>query len=163
MTPAQTVDCPVHIRTQARGRKALSAGPAPSCPSAPPGRVPRITRLLALAIRFEGLLRRGVVRDYAELARLGRVSRARLSQIANLTLLAPDIQEAILFLPRTQLGRDPIRLRHLQPIALEPNWRKQRRLWIALLRTEPIVTPTGPTHPANSESNRQLFLASLSY
>src|SRR5262249_25865107 len=71
--------------------------------------------------------------DYAELARLGRVSRARISQIANLVLLAPDIQEAVLFLPRTQQGRDPIRLRHLQPIALEPNWQRQRRLWAALL------------------------------
>jgi hypothetical protein len=83
MTPAQTLECPIHIRTQAHGHKALCAGPAPSCLPAPPGRVPRITRLLALAIRFEELLRQGVVRDYAELARLGRVSRARISQIAN--------------------------------------------------------------------------------
>src|SRR5262249_31021452 len=82
---------------------------------------------------FEELIRQGVVKDYAELARLGRVSRARISQIANLVLLAPDIQEALLFLPRTQQGRDPIRLRHLQPIALEPNWLRQRHLWAALL------------------------------
>lgn len=53
-------------------------------------------RLLALAIRFEGSLRQGVVKDYAELARLGRISRARISQIANLAVLAPDIQEDIL-------------------------------------------------------------------
>jgi hypothetical protein len=39
-------------------------------------RLPRITRLLALAVRFEGLLRDGTVRDYAELARLGGASRA---------------------------------------------------------------------------------------
>jgi len=133
MTLARTVECPIHVRTQARGRKALCVGPVPLCPPAPPGRVPRITRLLALAIRFEELLRQGVVKDYAELARLGRVCRARISQIANLTLLAPDIQEKILFLPRTQQGRDPIRLPHLQPIALERNWRRQRRLWAALL------------------------------
>jgi hypothetical protein len=133
MTPAQTIECPIHIRRQARGHKALCAGPAPLCPSAPRGRVPRITRLLALAIRFEGLLRQGVVKDYAELARLGRVSRARISQIANLTLLAPDIQEIILFLPRTQHGRDRICLGHLQPIALEPDWREQRQRWAALL------------------------------
>ena len=39
------------------------------------GRVPRVARLLALAIRFEELVRDGVVKNYAELARLGYVSR----------------------------------------------------------------------------------------
>lgn len=47
----------------------------------------------------------------------------------NLTLLAPDIQEALLFLPRTLRGRDPIQEPHLRPITLVPNWRKQRKLW----------------------------------
>ncbi len=47
----------------------------------------------------------------------------------NLRMLAPDIQEAILFLPRTETGRDPIHVRQLQPIALVPDWRKQRRMW----------------------------------
>lgn len=59
-------------------------------------RIPRITRLMALAIKFEDMIARGEVRDYAELARLGFVTRARLTQIMNLLLLAPDIQEAIL-------------------------------------------------------------------
>ena len=54
---------------------------------------------MALAIRLEGLIVTGHVLSYADLARLVGVSRARLTQIANLTLLAPDIQEAILFLP----------------------------------------------------------------
>lgn len=48
------------------------------------------------------------VRDYAELARLGYVTRARLTQIMNLLLLATDIQEAILFKPR----RRPDQLRN---------------------------------------------------
>src|SRR6185295_3410288 len=61
--------------------------------------VPRIARLMALAIRFDGLLRQGKFRDYAELARLGRVTRARMTQIMKLLDLAPDIQEQILFLP----------------------------------------------------------------
>jgi hypothetical protein len=60
------------------------------------------------------------------------VTRARITQIMNLLLLAPDIQEAILFLPRIQHGRDPIRLGRLQAVALTPDWRKQRRLWTAL-------------------------------
>jgi hypothetical protein len=61
--------------------------------------LPRITRLLASAVRFEGLLREGTVRDYAELARLGGVSRARMTQIMSLRNLAPVIQERILGLP----------------------------------------------------------------
>jgi hypothetical protein len=60
------------------------------------------------------------------------VTHARISQIMNLLYLAPDIQEHILFLPRTTGGRDPIHLRQLQPIAAALDWRKQRRLWQAL-------------------------------
>ena len=93
------------------------------------GRLPRVTRLMALAIRFEQLLASGEVEDYADLARRGRVSRARITQIMNLLLLAPEIQEAILFLPRVEAGSDPILLRDLQPIALTADWRKQRVLW----------------------------------
>src|SRR2546430_74052 len=63
-----------------------------------PSRVPRLARLMALALRFETLLRSGDVEDCAALARLGCVSRARISQIMNLSQLAPDIQEQILFL-----------------------------------------------------------------
>ncbi len=70
-----------------------------------------------------------MVKDYAELARLGNVSRARITQIMNLLLLAPDIQEAILFLPKTLEGHDPIKLKHLQPICLEMDWGRQRERW----------------------------------
>ena len=84
---------------------------------------------MALAIRFDQLLRDGVVADYAELARLTHVSRARITQIMNLLNLAPDIQEAILFLPRVESGRDPIREHAVRPIAATSDWRKQRRMW----------------------------------
>ena len=84
---------------------------------------------MALAIRFDGLIRDGVVADQAELARLGHVTRARLTQIMNLLNLAPDIQEEVLFLPPTERGRDPISERDCRPIAAEWNWRKQRRMW----------------------------------
>src|SRR5262245_57819311 len=68
------------------------------------GRVPRVSRLMALAIRIDGLIRSGVVTDQAELARLGLVTRARLTQIMNLLCLAPDIQDQILFLPPSTCG-----------------------------------------------------------
>jgi len=106
----------------------VRVGPEPRV-DAPVGRVPRVARLMALTIRFERLIRVGKVADYAELAALGHVSRARISQIMNLLLLAPDIQEQILFLPRTERGRASIILAQLQPIASAIEWKKQRRMW----------------------------------
>jgi hypothetical protein len=64
---------------------------------------------------------------------LGQVTRARISQIASLLYLAPDIQEALLFLPPTRRGRDALILADLMPIAACMDWRKQRRLWRRLL------------------------------
>jgi hypothetical protein len=84
---------------------------------------------MALALRFQGLLQQGLIANSATLARLGHISRARVSQILNLVVLAPDIQEALLFLPPTEKGRDPIHLAQLQPLAAVLDWRQQRRLW----------------------------------
>jgi len=94
--------------------------------------MPRVARLLALALRLEQLVQTGVIANYAELAQLGHVSRARVTQILNLRFLAPDLQEAVLFLPSTVRGCDPILLRQLQRIAAELDWKQQRRLWHAL-------------------------------
>lgn len=49
----------------------------------------------------------------------------------NLLNLAPDIQEDILFLPRTPSGRASISERRVRPIAATPGWHKQRRKWNA--------------------------------
>lgn len=38
-----------------------------------PGSLPRVSKLMALAIRFDVLVKRGEARDYAYLARLGYV------------------------------------------------------------------------------------------
>ncbi|RLC37128.1 hypothetical protein DRH29_02915 [candidate division Kazan bacterium] len=129
-----TIDCRVHFKRSRNGRKRLVEGEAPAPLPALPGNIPRVSRLMALAIRLERLVSGGEVRDYAELARLGRVSRARITQIMNLLHLAPDIQEAILFLPRTVKGRDPIRERDLRPIAAVPHWNRQRKAWKALYK-----------------------------
>src|SRR5262249_29987473 len=100
--------------------RAAPADPATPRTPAPAGRLPRLSRLLALALRFDQLIRAGVVADYATLARVGHVSRARISQIMNLLVLAPDIQEQLLFLPRTQRGRDPLHLRRPPSGAIPP-------------------------------------------
>ncbi|MBN1547790.1 MAG: hypothetical protein JW902_14155 [Syntrophaceae bacterium] len=98
------------------------------------GNIPRVAKLLALAIRFEKLVKRGDIQDYADLARLGYVTRARITQIMNLLNLAPDIQEDILFLPNTMKGRDPILEKDLRPVAAVPHWSRQRKMWAKLLR-----------------------------
>jgi hypothetical protein len=128
-----TIESDVHFERGGRGSpKELHAGLEERPTTAARGRVPRVSRLMALAIRFDGLLRAGSVGSYAELAELGHVSRARISQIMNLLNLAPDLQEEVLFLPRTKRGRDPIHLRQLQPIAAIPDWKKQRIHWRSL-------------------------------
>lgn len=99
---------------------------------APRGRLPRITRLMALAIHFDGLTKSGAVTNYAELARLGNVTRARVTQIMNLLMLAPEIQEELLFLPRVEQGRSELCLRDLQPVTSVVAWREQQ---VMLLRT----------------------------
>ena len=130
---AITIEHPIHFDRRGRGaRKVLQPGSDP--PTQPTGRVPRVARLMALALRLDALLRDGAIRSSAEIARLGHVTRARVSQILNLLFLAPDIQEAVLFLPPTRQGRDPIILADLQPIASTANWRNQRRMWKRLHR-----------------------------
>ena len=101
----------------------ISVGPT----KATAGRPARIASLLALAHRFEGMVRSGVVRDYAELARLGHVTRARVTQIMNLLNLTPEIQEYVLGL--TSEHRREITERDLRPIAAEVRWDRQRDLF----------------------------------
>ena len=77
-----------------RGERQKNQDPSPHQPLANVAdhSVPRIARLIALAIRFEELLRNDTIRDYAELARLGRVTRARMTLIA----VSPNQANAVL-------------------------------------------------------------------
>jgi hypothetical protein len=128
----RALECTIRWQHVRKGTKSLVAEPL-AARELPPGRIPRLARLLALAHKFEGLLRQEIIADYATLALLGQVSRARVTQILNLLHLAPDIQEGILFLPATVQGRDPISLRQVQPITQALDWRCQRVLWRKLV------------------------------
>ena len=101
-------------------------GPAPP-PT--PGRVPRVARLMALAIRFDKLLRDGVVGSQSDLAAIAHVTQPRMTQIMNLLHLAPDIQEQILFLPSAAVGRDQLTERHLRRLTASDLWSAQRSQW----------------------------------
>ena len=123
----------IRRRGQARGQERPADGRSPE-PSPASARVPRLARLMALALRLEALVQEGTVGSYAELARLGHVSRARLSQILSLLTLAPDLQEQLLFWERPRRGREPLALRHLLPITAILDWHEQRRHWRQLRR-----------------------------
>jgi hypothetical protein len=85
-------------------------------------------RLMALAIKFQDMVDRGEVRDYADLARLGFVSRARITQIMNLLNLAPDIQEELLT-SSTLSAEETIPERSLRHVTAAVAWSQQRTLW----------------------------------
>jgi len=91
--------------------------------ASPPARLPRVARLMALAVKYQEMVARGEMRDYADIARLGWVTRARITQIMNLLLLSPRIQEALLDLtPSVLCG---VSERHLRDIARHPIWADQ--------------------------------------
>jgi len=120
---------------QAVGRPKKAAAP-------PPPRIPRITRLMALAIKFQEMIDRGEVKDYADLARLGFVTRARLTQIMNLTLLAPEIQESIL--DANQSPKESA----IRRVALLELWQDQRRTISTINLHHPPQRLAVPTSPA---------------
>lgn len=105
-----------------RGRRRESGSMVPE-----PTTIPRLARLVALAIKFQAMVERGEVRDYADLARLGYVTRARLTQIMNLLLLAPDLQEQLLFSATT------VEERSLRNVVKLVEWREQRRCFTLAL------------------------------
>jgi len=110
------------------GRKRLSPT-KPAVEAVGQGRIPRISKLMALAIKFDRLIREGKVADQSELARVAHVTQPRMTQIMNLLHLAPDIQEELLFLPLVLKGRDPIHERMLRPVAAVADWHGQRLMW----------------------------------
>ncbi|MCK6486560.1 MAG: hypothetical protein L6R00_20820 [Phycisphaerae bacterium] len=118
----------VHLIRRDHGRQVV-ADAAPRVAAVSPGRVPRVSRLMALAIHFDRLIREGKVADQSELARLGHVTQPRMTQIMNLNHLAPDIQEKLLFLPRVTPGRETVHEKTLRGVAAEVDWSRQRRLF----------------------------------
>ncbi len=117
---SKSLDIEIALVRPTRGRP--GAGAAVALTASP--RIPRIARLMALAIKFQDMVDKGEVRDYADLARLGMVTRARLTQIMNLTLLAPEIQERILC---CATASDVLCERAIRTVVREVDWVAQRK------------------------------------
>jgi hypothetical protein len=114
----------LHAPTRAAG-----TGARPVAPPSGPGRLPRVAQVLALAIHFQDMIQRGEARDYADLARLGCLTRERMSQIMELVWLAPDIQQDILEFRPTGGTRFPISEVAARRIAHALYWKDQRKAW----------------------------------
>ena len=114
----------MHFERKPHGKKKLVAGETPVFV----GHVPRVARVLALAHHFDHLIAQGAVKDYAEIARLSHMTRARVTQIMYLKYLAPDIQEQLVELPM-QHGKDLVSEKDLRRIAMISDWTLQRRQW----------------------------------
>ena len=96
--------------------------------------VPRVARVLALAHALQALLDRGAVPSRAELAVVAGFTRARITQLLDLTLLAPDIQERIVLgVPALSNG---ITARALRPVVRLTRWGAQRAAFERLLTNE---------------------------
>lgn len=113
--------------------------------------------MMALAIWFDELIRKGEVKHFAELAKLGQVSRTQLSNVMNLLLLAPEIQEHLLFLPRVGPGECSFRLRDLQPTARMTLWDTQRQHypWAISIEGGKLETTGGHNGKRQSRKTRR--------
>jgi hypothetical protein len=131
-TPGErvTLSIPIHLATPTR-RTVVREGPKPVRPT---GRIARVSRILAQAHHFQNLLDTGVVRTQMELAELTKLTTARITQIMNLLVLAPDIQEEILFMPPVTKGPAQITERDLRPLVKTLVWSEQREQWIVIRR-----------------------------
>lgn len=97
------------------------------------GGVPRISRLMALAIKLERLIGTGAISNFQDAARLGGIQCARVGQIMKLTNLAPPIQEELLFLPKVLPGSDRFYERELREIAQVIDWDEQKDRFRSLM------------------------------
>jgi len=112
-----------HI-TRRRG-KAVELVEGAATPTTKRTRPLRVARTLALAHVFRELIEARVVRDQAELASLTGFTRARITQMLDLTLLAPDIQESLL-LAALAPGQRGVAERDLRAANRCMHWPEQR-------------------------------------
>ncbi len=115
----------IHFAPGKSGHQILRKGKRPK--HASPARLPRITRLMALSIKYEHLIQRGLVKTHEEIAELAGVDRSQVSFILRLRLLAPDIQEWILNLPEQDKVRGPINWRGAKRLTSIVSWEEQRQ------------------------------------
>jgi hypothetical protein len=115
------------FREKRKKRVVFQEAPLPS-PPAPVRRPAYVARMLALAHHLQGAIDRGLVPDRATVARRLGLTRARVTQLLDLLLLAPDLQDQVLHLEAVD-GVEPLSERALRAVAHTGTWRLQRAAW----------------------------------
>lgn len=93
----------------------------------------KVARVLALAHHIQSAIDRGIVADRATVARQLGLTRARITQLLDLTLLAPDIQEVVLGLEAVD-GVEPMFEGVLRRVVRSVEWGRQREIWVGAAR-----------------------------
>lgn len=129
-------------RVRLRQRTRFVAEPPPT----PVRRPARVAVMLALGHRIQAALDRGTVTGLTEVAQRLGFSPARITQLVDLMLLAPDIQEQLLQLEAVD-GVEPISERALRAVVHAGTWQAQWSVW---RQTAPLVIEQSPVEPAPS-------------
>ena len=129
-----TLKSKVNVQITAQGRKRITPVDNSSAMSEVVLRpkLQRITRLMALAIRFDEMIRTNEANDLVELARRAKVSQPRMSQIMALNLLAPEIQQSLLDLPPLKAGKPFLHEKRLRSLTSIIDWDEQRAEWLRI-------------------------------
>ena len=129
-------------------KRSIALKPTPPLERPAPVRRPAyVARQLALAHHLQRAIERGVVLDQAALARRLGITRARVTQLFDLLMLAADLQEQVLALEAVD-GVEPMAERTLRAVAHAGTWAEQRAAWASL----PLPGP-GPTRPEQRRSS----------
>ena len=107
--------------------------PPPEKPEAPKRRPAKVAVMVAQANDLQRKLDRGEYRDQAEAAKALGMTTTSLTRLLDLALLAPDIQEKVLFMEAVD-GKEPITERALREVVRHMSWVDQRRVWRAMKR-----------------------------
>ncbi|RKG56884.1 hypothetical protein D7X30_22395 [Corallococcus sp. AB011P] len=125
--PAEAGLVSAHFHRVRRSKVRFREG-APPSPREVARRTAHAAGMLALAHHVESAIERGLMASAADVASQLGFTRARVTHLLDLRLLAPDIQEEVLFLEAVD-GEEPLSERVLRAIAHAGTWEVQRERW----------------------------------
>ena len=126
--PAEAGLVSAHFHRVRRAKVVRLRGGAPPPPREVARRPAHVARMLALAHHVELAIGRGLLASAADVAGQLGFTRARVTHLLDLLLLAPDIQEEVLFLEAVD-GSEPLSERGLRAVAHAGTWETQRERW----------------------------------